>query len=395
MITSAFLKPARAFAVALAAGFTLASAAHAGEVLPKTEVREMVGKENGRRYQIFTAQANKPQPPEGYAVVYVLDANIMFGTMVDAVRLAERRPTGRATLVIGIGYPEDLQFNAERAVDLSPSVAVTPPAGRGGAEAFLKFIQNELKPDIASRFKIDTTRETLFGHSYGGLFTLYTLVNAPGLFDNFIAASPSIWYEDRMIRKATVLGRLEPKLQTQQVTPRVLITVGEFEQAADPDYPSTPGQGSNLQTLMERRQVDNARELVDYLGTLQGIQSQFALLQGEDHGSVVPVAITRGVRFALAPNVTPPAPAARIVSLGKPPGGIKVPTAEEYLRLTPEQRYKLRLRTRKLPEKERIAWTQQFQYSLNAGLTYGQHRWLHEEREAMDRQHGTSPPPES
>jgi predicted alpha/beta superfamily hydrolase len=354
----------------------------------------MVGKENGRRYQIYTALPTKPQPAEGYAVVYVLDANIMFATMVDTVRASERRPTGRGTVVIGIGYPEDLKANAERQIDLTPSVSTTPKAGTGGAEAFLRFIENELKPDVESRFKIDSTSETLFGHSYGGLFTLYALINSPGLVDNFVAASPSIWFENRMMQKENVRGRLEPKLQTQQVTPRVLITVGEYEQVADPDFPAVQGQGANADILKERQQVDNAREFADYLSKLDGIEAKFVLFPGEDHGTVIPGAISRGIRFALAPTVKAPAPAAKVVSTGKPPGGIKVPTAEEYLKLTADQRYKLRMRIRNLPEQKRMAWNQQFQFSLNSGLTYWQHRQLHEERQAMDEQHGTKPPPE-
>ena len=318
-----------AFAAALVV-FT--NAARAADALSNVEVREMVGKENGRRYQIYTALPAKPQPEEGYAVVYVLDANIMLGTMVDAVRAQERRPAGRGALVVGIGYPEDLKVNVERQIDLTPAPGSTPKEGTGGAEAFLRFIENELKPQVAARFKIDTSRETLFGHSYGGLFTLYALINAPGLVDNFVAASPSIWFGNGMMQKDNVRGRLEPKLQTQQVTPRVLITVGEYEQTADPDFPSAHGQASNANILQERKQVDNAREFAEYLSKLDGIEAKFVLFPGEDHGTVIPPAISRAVRFALAPTAKPPA--------------------------------------------------------------YLQHRKLHEERQAMDQKHGTQPPPE-
>ncbi|MFC4311505.1 alpha/beta hydrolase [Steroidobacter flavus] len=387
-------KCSRALAILAVALVGWAGAARAAEALPNVDIREMVGKENGRRYQIYTAQPTKPQPAEGYAVVYVLDANIMFATMVETVRASERRPTGRGTVVIGIGYPDDLKANVERQIDLTPSVSSTPKDGTGQAESFLRFIENELKPEVASRFKIDTTRETLFGHSFGGLFTLYALINSPGLVDNFVAASPSIWYEGRMMQKANVRGRLEPKVQTQQVTPRVLITVGEYEQTPDPDFPAMQGQGSNPEILKERQQVDNAREFADYLSKIGGVEAKFVMFPGEDHGTVIPSAISRGVRFALAPTVQAPKPADRVVSTGKPPGGIKVPTAQEYLKLTADQRYKLRMRVRKLPEQQRMAWNQQFQYSLNAGLTYLQHRKLHEERQEMDEKHGTQPPPE-
>ncbi|WP_129777014.1 alpha/beta hydrolase [Peristeroidobacter soli] len=387
-------KGSRALVILAVALVGWAGGASAAEVLPNVEIREMVGKDNGRRYQIYTALPAKPQPEEGYSVVYVLDANIMFATMVETVRASERRPTGRGTVVIGIGYPDDLKPNVERTLDLTPALTSTPKQGTGGAESFLRFIENELKPEVAARFKIDTTRETLFGHSYGGLFTLYALINAPGLVDNFVAASPSIWYEGRMMQKANVRGRLEPKVQTQQVTPRVLITVGEYEQTPDPDFPAVQGQGSNPDILKERQQVDNAREFADYLSKIPGVEAKFVMFPGEDHGTVIPGAISRGVRFALAPTVQAPTPAAKLVSTGKPPGGIKVPTAQEYLKLTADQRYKLRMRVRKLPEQQRMAWNQQFQYSLNAGLTYLQHRKLHEERQEMDQKHGTQPPPE-
>jgi uncharacterized protein len=386
------------WAAVRAAFFAIAAAVSIGAQgatpLADTEVRELRSKEMGRRYQIYTALSGKPAPEQGYAVVYCLDANIMFGTMVDVVRSIERRPNVSATLVIGVGYPADLQPATERAIDLTPSLTADPPAGSGGAEEFMRFIERELKPDVAARFKIDRSRETLFGHSYGGLFTLYTLINDPAAFDTFIVASPSIWFENRLLQKANVRERLSAKLQATQATPRVLLTVGEYEQAADPDFPPVPGRGSTVATLQQRAQVDSAHEFAEFLGKLDGIESRLAVFPDEDHGTVIAAAISRGVRFALAPNAKPPAPAPREVEAGSPPAGIAVPSAEDYLKLEPDARYQLRMRIRALPDAQRKAWNDRFQHSLSAGLTYAQHRRLHEERVAMDAKHGTAPPPE-
>ncbi len=253
-------------AVLVAAGFEVLVPANAAEVITGTDVREMRS-DAGRRYQIFTARPLQPAPAEGYAVIYVLDANIMFGTMVDAARSFARRPYGRPTLVVGIGYPPDLDPVKERSFDLTPSLTADPPAdaGTGGAEDFLDFIERRLKPDIAARFPVDPANETLFGHSYGGLFTLYALVNEPAAFDNFVAASPSIWFEGRLLQKANVRGRLGPKLRATQAVPRVLITAGEFEQVADPSLPVPAGRGATPEVLKERAQVDNGREFVAFL----------------------------------------------------------------------------------------------------------------------------------
>ena len=381
-------------AALITSGYALLTPSLAAEVIQGAEAHEMRSA-TGRRYEIFIARPAQPAPVEGYAVIYVLDANIMFGTMVDAARSFGRRPYGRPTLVVGIGYPPDLDPAKERACDLTPSITADPPAGAGtgGAEDFLAFIERQLKPDIAARFPVDRANETLFGHSYGGLFTLYALVNDPAAFDNFVAASPSIWFGNRLLQKANVRGRLGPKLQATQAVPRVLITAGEYEQKADPALPVAAHGGSTPDVLKQRAQADNGREFVTFLTTLRGVAAEFVLFPGEDHGTVIPAAISRAVRFALAPNTVRPQPAARLAPPDSP-GGIAVPTVRDYLALDAQQRHELRQRVRALPQAGRKAWMQAFQTVLSAGLSYRQHRRLHEERVAMDEAMGTRPPPE-
>ena len=380
-------------ALALPPALGYCVAADAAEVIAASDVRAMHSRA-GRTYQIFTARPLRPAPPTGYAVIYVLDANTMFGTMVDAARSFARRPYGTPTLVIGIGYPVELDPMKERAFDLTPSLTADPDpqGGTGGAEGFLRFLLEELKPDVAGRFPVDPGREMLFGHSYGGLFTLYALVNAPEAFDTFAAASPSIWFGNRLLQKANVRGRLAPKLRATRATPRVLLTVGEYEQIPDPQLPSARGKEA-AKVQRERAQADNAREFAAFLAAVPGAMSEFVLFPGEDHGTVIPASISRAVRFAMAPNATHPRPAPPLEPLGAP-GGIPVPAAADYLALDAEQRYELRLRVRALPAIERKAWTTEFQQELSAHLTYGEHRRLHEERVAQDQAHGTRPPDE-
>lgn len=57
------------------------------------------------------------------------------------------------------------------------------------AENFLKFISTELIPSIENDFIVCST--VLFGHSFGGCFTLYAMQNIPNLFDKYIASSPT------------------------------------------------------------------------------------------------------------------------------------------------------------------------------------------------------------
>lgn len=371
--------PATAFAAAAGPPVTPAQS-----VLPDVESWNMKAA-NGRSFRIFAAVPKTPPPPEGYPVFYMLDANIMFATAVDTVRALERRPGGSPALVIGIGYDDGVDPGRERQFDLTPRLGSPEPKmpGTGGAEGLLAFIQHQLKPEIGRRYRVDSTRETLFGHSFGGLFTLYALINDPGLFDNFVAASPSIWFEDGLIKRDNVRKRLAPKLAASGAAPRVLITVGEYEQAADPDFPPP-----RVDILMSRNQVDNAREFADFLRQ-PGVQVKFEVLAGEDHGTVIPVAISRGVRWGLSgakPPVAAPRPGA-----WKNTTGVPVPDVAGYLKMSPEDRYKLRLRSRKIPGAAHAKWVEEFDRTMNAGLTYGQHRALAEERDAMDKKHGTKP----
>lgn len=388
------MKTKTALGLILAAAVTMMSVASAEapaqtaqvSVLLDTATWEMTSKA-GHRYQIFAARPKGEPPAGGWPAVYVLDANIMFGTMVDTVRAMERRQPSQPAVIIGIGYPQDLDPRIERARDLTARLGSKAPTlpGTGGAETFADFIRGELKPAIAARFRVDPARETIFGHSYGGHFVLYTLVNQPELFDNWIAASPSLWFENEMLLRSSVRKRLGPKLAATGATPRVLVTAGEYEQGQDPNFPNP-----RLTLLMERKMVDNARAYAAFIDALPGADAAFQLLAGEDHGTVIPVAISRGVRFAFAPSATQASPAPKLQIPGKV-AGIKVPDAASYLAMTAEQRYALRTRIRAMPKDKQDAWVAAFDTSMSAGLTYNVHRALHEEKEAMDKKHGTAP----
>ncbi|MFD6207743.1 MULTISPECIES: alpha/beta hydrolase-fold protein [unclassified Peribacillus] len=68
----------------------------------------------------------------------------------------------------------------------------SPWPSHEGAENFLKFIEEDLNPEIDKRFKVDQNSQTLFGHSLGGLFAIYVLFENPYAFQTYIAGSPSL-----------------------------------------------------------------------------------------------------------------------------------------------------------------------------------------------------------
>jgi len=332
----------------------------------------------GRDYRIFIAVPDRPAPVGGYGVLYVLDGNGMFLTAVEAVRATERRPDvprDQATIVVGIGYPEGTNIGVERTYDLTPPGTASPriKARSGGADQFLEFLQEQVKPEVAARFTIDPQRQGIFGHSFAGLFVLHALRRSPEAFTYWTAASPSIWFDrEHIVVRLGDWAQSRPKDAPQL---HVLLTAAEYEQKLSPFAYTRPHVAKAAEMLRERGQVDSGREVARRLATGNGIQVAFSEIVDEDHGTVIPSAISRAVSMMLMPG------------LDVPP----VPSAQAYWEMTPDQRYDLRMWVRQLPDDTRIPWLTQLRDTLHADLDATQQTALHEERNRMDAEHGSKP----
>lgn len=272
--------------------------------LPNTQYWDMRSTAANRDYRIFAFKPEEAPPPGGYPVIYLLDGNALFATMVDAVRAQSRvqKKTGVSpAVVIGIGYPSDALFDPARYYDYTmptqPDQIIPGPEGKpwpelGGVDEFIEFIEQDLKPEVERQFPIDGGRQAVLGHSLGGLFVLQALFDHPHLFQNYIAGSPSIhWNKSYMAeaeqRFVSRMGQGDRQGDSSR-TPKklsLLITAGQLEQS----HPS--------------RMVENANGLADRLGKLaeQGseLRVEYCEFAGESHISVLPALISRAVRFAL------------------------------------------------------------------------------------------------
>ena len=276
-------------------------------VLPNTRVLQLNSAAGGA-YRIFIAAPSEPAPEGGYPVIYITDGNSIFGAMRDEL-IRQLDTTYRTpTLLVAIGYPEDSPWNPRREQDLTPVIPgienITGPWGEhvpnvGGADDFLDFIETVVKPSVEAQYPVDRTRQTLTGHSFGGLFTLYTFFTRPTAFQSYVAMSPSIWLGDRHILTEEAAYRA-----TYPGTPdtsRLLIMVGECEQIVgecDAAVPSTPRRDAWL--VPEGRMVDNAKEMQARLAELKGEDVQVHIIPHEHHISVIGASLSRVTRFALA-----------------------------------------------------------------------------------------------
>lgn len=299
----------------LLATFVLAgSASDAGRAAPccsfaNIQERTLAARD-GSAYRLFVVVPNKPAPPSGWPVLYVLDGNSVAGLMADLMRAHPGRDDAAGFapgLVVAIGYPTERSYDMRRrAMDYTAAPALAgsgtylTPEQTGGADRFLAFLEDELKPSIARDFPVDAARQAIMGHSFGGLFVLHALFTRPQAFSAYIANSASIWWADRAILATAdaFLARTEPLTGK-----RLLITVGGYEQAPSPAQARVADAAAIAARLRGRRQVDAARDLAERLRAAgPGLEVALREIPGETHGSVAPISAIYGLRFAFPPD---------------------------------------------------------------------------------------------
>ena len=273
---------------------------------------------NGRRYRIQIALPLAPPPPQGFKVLYVLDGDGYFGGYAAAVRLRAMAHEIEPAVVVGIGYPDAerdfLVAMQRRNLDLTPAQpddatqATMPASGAGvpeygGADAFLRVIETEIKPRVRAVVATEPGQDILFGHSLGGLFVLHALFTQPASFRTYLALSPSIWWSRRAILDGE--AAFAARVADRSVAPRLYIAVGGGEQSVPPP-PYPPGMTRQLVESMVGRaaMVDNARGLGGRLGALDGApgwEVRTTVYDGESHLSVAWRALNAFLDFALPP----------------------------------------------------------------------------------------------
>lgn len=269
--------------------------------MPGSQQRVMRSRVGNRDYRILIAEPTGPPPPAGFPVIYVLDGNAHFETMVYATRLqaSPDRQIGPA-VVVGIGYQTDTPLDkVARRYDLTPPLTDKwqPPQEPGASSAdgiryggesdFLRFITEDLQPRISREFRVDPTRQAIFGQSLGGLFVLHVLFTRPRAFSTYIAASPSIWWDNDSIlneEKAFAAHDCRADLRVS-----VLLTSGDLERRTP--LVTVPGAVG--------RTPDDAKAMAERLAGLKrcAVRAVYQEFAGEGHVSAIPAEISRSVRF--------------------------------------------------------------------------------------------------
>ncbi len=173
------------------------------QFLQKVGVMDSVYSEilnESRSIYIQLPSSYNPEKNQKYPVVFILDGEMFLPTVCDVQNYYSGGFTPEMVLV-GISNDKN------RIRDLTTSTITTNfgmPLNEenGKAESFSKFMEKELIPYIENKYPVTNFR-TLIGHSYGGLFAIYTLLKHPDLFTNYLAIDPSLdWDNQKLLKEA-------------------------------------------------------------------------------------------------------------------------------------------------------------------------------------------------
>lgn len=157
-----------------------------------------------KREILISLPENYGDSGHSYPVLYFTDANVHFEIMASTVNFLQNSNIIPPIILVGIVN------GPNRTRDLTPQVFNEKDKKHpwfqsveyGGANKFLSFIEQELIPHVDKKYRTADFK-VLSGHSFGGLFSTYSYVNKPNLFDGYMAHSPSLgWDDERIIKEA-------------------------------------------------------------------------------------------------------------------------------------------------------------------------------------------------
>ena len=226
--------------------------------------------DNSRGVWVYLPPGYHDHPDKDYPVIYMNDGQNVFesGTAFGG---QEWRADEAAEALIRGGKMQDTIIvavsNAGRArmdeyTQVADANSSPDPDHLGGkADEYGKFLIQELKPMIDSRYRTEQKAEStaIMGSSLGGLVALHLAFNNPNVFGVCGAISPSIWWASR-----DILDKIAA-LPEGQGPSRVWLDMGTKEAQADKDNNGVPDTIDDIRAtrdLLEKRGYQVGKNLI-------------------------------------------------------------------------------------------------------------------------------------
>jgi len=220
---------------------------------------------------------NRVYAPQKYPVIYLLDGDRLFHCLSGSYRELRDYSSIPIPDCMIVGIPNT---NRVRDLHLTRSMMGLDPhyqknqfkeAGEG--KVFLRFLQEELIPEIDSKYRTMPYR-ILVGYSRGGSFALHAMLLKPDLFQAFIALDPVIYGDEDSIVSGA--GEL----------------FGKGEERHESIYIALAGADGNLPA-----RLDAIEEFANVLEEAEknGVRFKLQEFEKENHGSIVPPGLRNGL----------------------------------------------------------------------------------------------------
>jgi uncharacterized protein len=213
-----------------------------------------------------------------YPVVFLLDSERMFGMAHNLVHWLKYSREIPDVIVVGIAYNQN--WWQKRSRDYTPIKDRAKTWGEwplaGGADNFILFLQKELAPELKRLYRIDNNNRSIIGLSFGGLFVNYTLFSNPDMFDNYLIICPALIWDDHFLFRMDNQLKAAPNKRK-----KVFTAVGSLD-----DKVKIIDPWENMNSLMAEENYPN-------------LIWNHKTYNNYGHISVIPVALTDGLKFLL------------------------------------------------------------------------------------------------
>lgn len=221
---------------------------------------------------------------KSYPVLYVLDGEISFGIAKGISDVLILGQDIKDIIVIGISYGKGKEYWIDHRVrDFTPSKDTLFPKGwflkAGGADNFLKFIQDELFPVVNKDYRTNPDSTAIFGGSLGGLLTSYILFKQPEMFKGYIILSPVLVWDSKCVLKLET----EYFVNHKELNKTVYIAYSSLDEKEDIINPTDE--------FIKMIQMHNYKRLKLVTG----------ILEGQTHASGFSIGITNGMKTLFHP----------------------------------------------------------------------------------------------
>lgn len=228
-----------------------------------------------RLYKVWLAIPKNINKNKAPPAIFMLDGNSVMSRLDES--LLKKQAEQDSPVLVAIGYEGNLPFeSASRSVDYTPADESgmisadprNPERMAGGSQQFRALLFQQIMPWVKTQVKLDQKRTALWGHSYGGLFVLDTLLHSDQ-FSHYFSASPSLtWAEQRMLHAVE-------KTTTEQVNAkRLWVMEGDSVLKAEKISPNA-----------DPDMIQNNRQLVLDLAS-KGVDAKLILYPHLSHGQV-------------------------------------------------------------------------------------------------------------